>query len=330
MSNAAAWMAAAIALSKRGLGRTAPNPNVGCIIEKDGIVLGRGWTQPGGRPHAEAMALDQAGSAAKGANVHGSLEPCAHVSARGPACADLLVSAGVNHVYIAVTDPDPRTAGAGAARLRDAGIDVTLGVRADDAEAAMAGYFARAELGRPRITLKLAMSIDGRVAMPDGKSQWITGAEARAHGHMLRALADVILVGRGTLETDDPSLTCRIDGLEGRTPRPAVLSATLDTIPSRVKLATRDALMLSSFDDLATLDVNDVLVEGGTGIAGTLLEADMIDRLMIYRAPILIGDGAPGAGRIGLQALGDAHGRWQPVETRALGMDTLEVYERVR
>lgn len=330
MSDAARVMAAAAALSLRGLGRTAPNPNVGCIIVRDGVVVGRGWTQPGGRPHAEAMALDAAGEAAHGADVFVTLEPCAHVSQRGPACADLLASAGVNSVHIALTDPDPRTAGSGIARLAAAGIGTRTGIGEAAARAAMAGYLTRLALGRPRVTLKLAMSIDGRVALASGASQWITGAAARAHGHLARARADVILVGRGTLEADDPALDVRIAGLEGRSPRPAVLSATLAEIPPAARLAARDPLLLSSTADLFGLAVNDVLVEGGAATAAALLAADLVDRLLVYRAPILIGDGAPGAGRLGVDRLADAHGRWRPADNRALGDDRLEVYERVR
>ncbi|MBW7945495.1 MAG: bifunctional diaminohydroxyphosphoribosylaminopyrimidine deaminase/5-amino-6-(5-phosphoribosylamino)uracil reductase RibD [Sphingomonadaceae bacterium] len=330
MSEAARLMDAAIRLSRRGLGRTAPNPNVGCLVVKGGIVVARGWTQPGGRPHAEAVALEAAGEDARGAALYVSLEPCAHVSARGPACADLIAASGVAAVHIAVLDPDPRTVGQGAARLRDAGIAVTVGTGEAAARDAMAGFFSRMELGRPRITLKLAMSIDGRVSMPGGESRWITGPEARAHVHLQRALADVIVVGRGTLEADDPSLDVRLPGLEECSPRPAVLSATLDAIPPSAKFAGRDPLLLASTDELCKVIVNDVFVEGGPATASTLLAADLVDRILVYRAPIVIGDGAPGAGRTGLERLADAHGRWRISDSRALGNDRLEVYERTR
>ncbi|MBB4632487.1 bifunctional diaminohydroxyphosphoribosylaminopyrimidine deaminase/5-amino-6-(5-phosphoribosylamino)uracil reductase RibD [Sphingosinicella soli] len=330
MSEAARLMDAAIRLSLRGLGRTAPNPNVGCLVVRNGRIVARGWTQPGGRPHAEMMALEAAGAAARGAELYVSLEPCAHVSPRGPACADLIVASGVSAVHIAMRDPDPRTDGQGAARLGSAGVAVTLGTGEAAARQAMAGFLSRIALGRPRITLKLAMSIDGRVSMPGGESQWITGPEARAHAHLQRALADVIVIGRGTLEADDPSLDVRLPGLEDRSPRPAVLSATLDAIPASAKFADRDPLLLASVDDLCGLAVNDVLVEGGAATASTLLAADLIDRMLVYRAPVVIGDGAPGAGRIGLERLADAHGRWRLAETRALGNDRLEVYARTR
>ena len=330
MSEAARLMDAAIGLSLRGLGRTAPNPNVGCLVVKDGAVIARGWTRPGGRPHAEAVALEAAGAAARGAELYVSLEPCAHLSARGPACADLVAASGVSAVHIAVLDPDPRTAGRGAGRIRDAGIAVTVGTGEASARAAMAGFFSRLECGRPRITLKLAMSIDGRVSMPGGESQWITGAQARAHAHLQRALSDVIVVGRGTLEADDPSLDVRLPGLEDRSPRPAVLSGTLDAIPPFAKFAGRDPLLLASTEDLCSLAVNDVFVEGGPATASTLLAADLVDRMLVYRAPIVIGDGAPGAGRIGLERLADAHGRWRLSEMREFGNDRLEVYARTR
>jgi diaminohydroxyphosphoribosylaminopyrimidine deaminase / 5-amino-6-(5-phosphoribosylamino)uracil reductase len=204
------WMAAALALSQRGRGRTAPNPNVGCILVRDGAVVGRGWTQPGGRPHAEAMALAQAGDAARGATCHVTLEPCAHVSPRGPACADLLIAAGVARVVVALGDSDPRTHGQGIARLRAAGIEVTENVLADAAREAMAGFLARRALGRPQVTLKLATSLDGHIALPSGESRWITGPQARAHAHLERARHEAILVGRRTAEIDRPKLDVRL------------------------------------------------------------------------------------------------------------------------
>ena len=218
-------MAAALALSKRGRGRTAPNPNVGCVIVREGHVVGRGWTQPGGRPHAEAMALAQAGGAARGATVYVTLEPCAHQSARGPACADLLVEAGVACVVIALGDPDPRTDGAGIARLEAVGIAVTRGALAAEAPQAMAGFLTRQTLGRPQVTLKLAASLDGCIALANGESRWITGPEARAHAHLERARHEAILVGRGTFEADAPRLDVRLPGLEGCAARRILLSS---------------------------------------------------------------------------------------------------------
>ncbi|MGB7406022.1 MAG: bifunctional diaminohydroxyphosphoribosylaminopyrimidine deaminase/5-amino-6-(5-phosphoribosylamino)uracil reductase RibD [Pacificimonas sp.] len=323
-------MRAALALASRGRGRTAPNPSVGCLIVSNGHVVGRGWTQPSGRPHAEAVALDEAGGQARDATVFVTLEPCAHESARGPACADLLVAARPERVVVALEDADERTAGNGIERLRKAGIKVEVGVEADRARKEHAGFLVRMMTCRPRVALKLAMSIDGRVALESGESQWITGDIARAHAHLMRAESDMILVGRGTLAADDPSLTVRLPGLEDRSPRPTVMSATLDAIPDAANMAKNAPLLLNGPEALQGLPANDVLVEGGAGLASSLLRADVVDRLLVYRAPVLLGDPAPGAGRLGLERLGDAHDRWRLSETRFLGSDRLETYERTR
>jgi diaminohydroxyphosphoribosylaminopyrimidine deaminase/5-amino-6-(5-phosphoribosylamino)uracil reductase len=315
-------MAAAIALGERGRGRTAPNPHVGCLIVRDDTVVGRGWTQPGGRPHAEAMALQEAGDAARGATVYVTLEPCAHASARGPACADSLVAAAPARVAIAAGDPDPRTNGAGIARLRAAGIAVETGVCAAEAAASMAGFFSRVRRRRPFVTLKLALSIDSRIALASGESQWITGEDARAHAHLERARTDMILVGRGTFEADSPRLDVRLEGLEDRSPRRALLTKGE---------APEGWARIAAPADIASLaDVNDLLVEGGAGAATAFLAADLVDRLLVYRAPILIGAGRDAVGDLGLATLADAHGRWRQSDSRALGEDRLEIYERVR
>jgi diaminohydroxyphosphoribosylaminopyrimidine deaminase/5-amino-6-(5-phosphoribosylamino)uracil reductase len=327
MNDDARWMGAALALAVRGRGRTAPNPSVGCIIVAGGHVVARGWTQPGGRPHAEAQALAQAGARARGATAYVTLEPCAHVSARGAACADALVAAGVARVVIAATDPDPRTAGAGAARLEAAGIAVTCGVRSDEAAAQNPGFFSRMTRGRPFVTLKLALSLDGCLALADGRSRWITGAAARAHCHRERALADLIMVGRGTFEADDPALDVRLAGLEDRSPRAAVLSSSLKVLPPS-KLAAAGATLLRDFAEIdADASILEVFVEGGAVLATELLAADRIDRLLIYRAPVLVG-GKPGIGDLGLTDLADAHGRWVAAGTTDLAPDRLEVYLR--
>jgi diaminohydroxyphosphoribosylaminopyrimidine deaminase/5-amino-6-(5-phosphoribosylamino)uracil reductase len=319
----ARWMATAIALSERGRGRTAPNPNVGCVIVKDSHVVGRGWTQPGGRPHAEAMALEQAGLAAKGATVYVTLEPCAHESVRGPACADFLAAAASGRVVAALTDPDPRTVGRGFARLRAAGIEVTEGVSADSARRAMAGFLTRQALGRPHVTLKLAISLDGKIALPSGESRWITGPEARAHAHLERARCDMIVVGRGTYESDQPRLDVRLPGLEGRSPARFVLRRKHIRLPEGWG-------RLSQPEDIALPGGDLVLVEGGAGAASAFLAADLVDRLLLYRAPILIGEGPAAIGDIGLGHLADAHGRWSLTNARSLGTDRLEIYERQR
>ncbi|HTU09392.1 MAG TPA: bifunctional diaminohydroxyphosphoribosylaminopyrimidine deaminase/5-amino-6-(5-phosphoribosylamino)uracil reductase RibD [Allosphingosinicella sp.] len=315
-------MRAAIALGARGRGLTAPNPNVGCVIVADGAAVGEGWTQPGGRPHAEAMALEAAGTAARGATVYMTLEPCAHVSARGPACATLLAAAAPARVVIGVGDPDPRTNGLGIERLEAAGIEVLTGLLRDEAEQGMAGFFTRLRLGRPYVTLKLAMSIDGKIALASGESKWITGEAARADVHLERARADMILVGRGTYETDRPRLDVRLPGLEQASPRKALLT-TGGPVDGFVRLSSPQAIRTLT-------DVNDLLVEGGAETAAAFLAADLVDRLLIYRAPILIGEGKPAVGAIGLDVLADAHHRWTLTETRQLGSDTLQVYERRR
>ncbi|HEU4959387.1 MAG TPA: bifunctional diaminohydroxyphosphoribosylaminopyrimidine deaminase/5-amino-6-(5-phosphoribosylamino)uracil reductase RibD [Sphingomonas sp.] len=317
-------MAAALALATRGRGRTAPNPNVGCVMVKDGRVVGRGWTQPGGRPHAEAMALAEARGAARGGTAYVTLEPCAHEGARGPACSRLLVEAGVARVVVALGDPDPRTNGAGLARLEAAGIAVTTGVLADAARRTMAGFLTRRGLGRPQVTLKLAMSLDGCIALASGESQWITGPEARAHAHLERARHEAILVGRGTAEADAPRLDVRLPGLEGRSPRRLLLT--------RHPRESRDddgwEAIASPQDIGGLVGVDHLLVEGGAHTAASFLAAGLVDRLLLYRAPILIGGGKPALADIGLTSLAAAHGRWRLADARALGSDRLEVYER--
>ncbi len=318
------WLAAAIALSWRGRGRTSPNPNVGCIIlDENGRVAGRGWTQPGGRPHAEAMALTEAGATARGGTAYVSLEPCAHRSARGPCCASLLMEADLRRVVIAATDPDPRTQGRGIARLREAGMDVHSGALEFEAQAAMAGFFTRHVLGRPFVTLKLATSLDGRIALSDGSSRWITGAAARAHAHLERSSHELILVGRGTLAADAPRLNVRLPGLEGRSPRCVLLSRDGAAVPE-------GWLHVAEPAHIAGLPGDHLLIEGGAQTAAAFIAADLVDRLLLYRAPILIGRGKAALGDIGLAALTAAHGRWRLSEARALGTDMLEVYERTR
>ena len=314
------WMAAALALAERGRGRTAPNPNVGCVLIRDGRVVGRGWTQPGGRPHAEAMALAQAGAAALGATAYVTLEPCAHASPRGPACTDLLIAAGVARVVAALRDPDPRTDGQGLARLAAAGIAIDSSVQAKEARRGMAGWLTRREHGRPFVTLKLAMSLDGCIALANGESRWITGPEARAHGHVERSRHELILVGRGTWAADRPMLDVRLAGLEGRSPMRVVLSTCRHD----------EAISIASPKDIATLPADHLLVEGGASTAAAFLKADLVDRLLLYRAPILIGGGLPALPDLDMTALTEAHGRWQLHDARRLGADRLEVYERIR
>lgn len=315
-------MAAALALASRGRARTTPNPHIGCIIVHSGRVVGRGWTQPGGRPHAEAMALAAAGEAARGATAYVTLEPCAHVSARGPACTDSLIAAGVARVVASLTDPDHRTAGRGFARLRAAEVTVVTGMGAAAARCAFGPWLSRQTRGRPFVTLKLATSLDGMIARHDGQSRWITGERARAHGHLERARHDAILIGRGTFAADAPRLDVRLAGLEQRSP--LRLLYTSGSAPEGWTAIANPA----ATDALPGVD--SLLVEGGAQTAAAFLRAGRADRLLLYRAPILIGAGRSALGDIGLNDLAEAHGRWQLSDSRMLGSDRLDVYDAVR
>ncbi len=318
MSEDERWLAAAASLAARARPCSQPNPAVGAIIVSEGRVIGRGWTQAGGRPHAEAVALDAAGAQAKGATLYVTLEPCAHHSERGPSCAALIANSDLARVVIGCGDPDPRTAGKGLTLIGTAGIVVEL-VPSGESEASLSGYLTQRRLGRPEVTLKLAMSLDGCIALASGESQWITGAAARAHGHAMRAKADAILVGGGTLRADEPRLDVRLPGLEDRSPKRWVLTHGL---------APEGWQGLASPEMVSEMaEVQYLLVEGGAGAAASFLKAGLVDRLLVYRAPILIGGGLPCIGEIGLGSLGEAHGQWHMTDRRQLGSDTLEVYE---
>ena len=311
----------ALRLGEQARGRSAPNPNVGCVIvSQAGRIIGRSATATGGRPHAEAVALEQAGRRARGSTIYVTLEPCAHQSERGPACTDLLLAAGPTRVVIALKDPDPRTSGKGIARLRRAGIEVSLGIARDAAKRSLAGWLTRLRRGRPRITLKLALSIDGKIALPSGESKWITGEDARAHVHLERARSDMILVGRGTYLADQPRLDVRLPGLEQSSPRRALLT--------RGEAVDGWEILRNPQDVHRLHDVNDLLVEGGSATATAFLSEDLVDRILIYRAPIIVGEGKSSFGYVGLDAIADAHDRWRLVDEQRLGVDRLEVYER--
>lgn len=314
-------MAAALAFGQRGTGRTGINPPVGCIIVKDGRIIGRGHTQPCGRPHAEAAALAQAGTAARGADIYVTLEPCAHQSDRGPACLDLLLAAKPGRVIIALQDPDPRTAGKSIARLEQAGIDVAVGACEDMARRSLAGFLSRIERGRPHVTVKLATSLDGKIAMADGTSRWITSAAARAHVHLERARSDAILVGGGTLRTDKPSLDVRLAGLEDRSPHKIAL--TSGEVPEGWQSIQR-------LEEVAGLSFNTLFIEGGAATASAFLKAGLVDRLVLYRAPVLIGAGYACLDDIGVTDLARAHGQWQLCDSRKFGPDRFELYEAAR
>jgi len=312
------WLAATARLAMRARPLSAPNPGVGAILLRAGRVIARGWTQPGGRPHAEAMAL--AGVDARGATLYVTLEPCAHASPRGPACADLVAASGLARVVVGCADPDPRTAGRGLERIRAAGIAAEL-VRSPEAEASLEGYLMQRRHGRPHVTLKLATSLDGCIALAGGESQWITGAQARAHTHAMRARADAILVGGGTYRADAPRLDVRLAGLEDRSPRRWLL--THGAAPEGWQaLPSPEAIR-------GMAEVQNLFVEGGAGAAAAFLRSGLVDRLLLYRAPIVIGGGLPCIGDIGLNRLAAAHGRWHLSSRRQLGDDTLDIYEAI-
>ena len=316
-------MAAAARLAQRARPLARPNPGVAALVVHEGRVIARGWTQAGGRPHAEAIAL--AGLAPQvlaQATMYVTLEPCAHVSPRGPACADLMLTARPARVVIGQLDPDPRTAGEGIARLKAAGIETRL---LDDpaSAASLAGFLTRQRAGRPWVTLKLATSLDGCIALADGTSQWITGETARAHVHAQRARNDAILVGGGTWRADSPRLDVRLPGLEARSPDRVVLTrgaapaAGVTAIPSPQAIASLDGVL-------------HLYVEGGAETAAAFLAADLVNELHLYTAPILIGDGRRSLGALGLANLADAHGRWHVHERRQLGSDQFTAYLRTR
>lgn len=315
-------MDAAARLAARARPISRPNPGVAAILVRDGRVLQCGWTQSGGRPHAEALALHGLGPGeARGATLYVTLEPCAHQSSRGPACTDLVISARPSRVVIGQSDPDPRTAGAGAQRIAKAGIEVVLLDHGASRES-MAGYLMRAEHGRPHVTLKLAASLDGCIALADGTSQWITGKQARAHVHAQRARHDAILVGGGTWRADKPRLDVRLPGLSDRSPDRILLSRGV--APDGVRVINRP-------DQISTLEgVQYVYIEGGAQTAGAFLAADLVDELHLYQAPIIIGDGLRALGPIGLADLAQAHDRWRLRDKRQLGSDTFTAYLRTR
>ncbi len=351
-------MRAALALARRGLGTAAPNPAVGCILVKQERALARGWTQPGGRPHAEAEALSRAGAAARGTTAYVTLEPCAH-HGRTPPCAEALIAAGIARCVVAAEDPDARVAGRGLRMLRAAGIEVVTGVLAAQAEALNAGHNLVRTRGRPLVSLKLATTLDGRIATRGGESQWITGPQARAQGHLLRAEHDAVLVGSETALRDNPQLNLRLPGLEGRNPLRVVLDRRL-RLPAGHRLAVgageqptlvltlaghrEDALapLRACGVEIETLDgdggVNEalqrlagrgitrVLVEGGATLAAALLRADCVDRLYWFRAASLIGgDGLAGVAGLDVDRLAQAK-RFRRLATQALGPDLLESY----
>ena len=281
-----AWMAEALAAAAEVRTSTSPNPWVGAVIVPAGdSPVAVGATQPPGGPHAEAVALELAGSAARGATAYVTLEPCSH-HGRTPPCASALVEAGVARVVVALEDPDPRVAGRGVARLRAAGIPTTVGVCAEEAAAQLAAYLHHRRTGRPLVVLKLAATLDGRIAAPDGTSRWITGPAARLDAHRLRAESDAIAVGSGTVRADDPALTVR--GVEGRDP----LRVVLGTVPAGARVAPaleHHGPPGELLDDLGRRGVLQLLVEGGATVAHRFHHAGLVDRYVVYLAPAFLG-----------------------------------------
>jgi diaminohydroxyphosphoribosylaminopyrimidine deaminase/5-amino-6-(5-phosphoribosylamino)uracil reductase len=357
------FMQVALRLARRMLGRTAPNPAVGAIVADaaTGEVIARGWTQAGGRPHAEAHALVRAGARARGQTMYVTLEPCSH-HGRTPPCADAIAAAGMRRVVCAIEDPNPEISGRGLAVLRAAGVAVELGLCADEARWMAAGHILRMTRDRPFVQLKIAVSGDGLIAPGDGAPRWVTGPEARRLAHILRARADAILVGRKTVADDNPELTCRLPGLEGRSPRRVIVDAKFRTRPDAKMLETAERVPVTIFGDtgstpppypkgvevrrmpadrdgrlslevvlesLAAEGVTRVLVEGGPTIAGAILAADLVDEVVIGHGTEALGSkGRKPAGDRGLEFLADA-ARWQTVDERMIGADRLTVHRRI-
>ncbi|WP_204114852.1 bifunctional diaminohydroxyphosphoribosylaminopyrimidine deaminase/5-amino-6-(5-phosphoribosylamino)uracil reductase RibD [Shimia biformata] len=355
-------MAMALTLGRRGRGNAWPNPAVGCVIVRDGRVVGRGWTQPGGRPHAETVALAQAGDAARGATAYVTLEPCAH-HGQTPPCAEALVAAGIARVVAPIEDNDARVSGQGFAILRNAGIEVTTGVMAQEAARDLRGFILRTDLGRPFVTLKLATTLDGRIATATGESQWITGPEARCRVHALRAQNDAVMVGGGTARIDNPSLTVRDLGVD-RQPVRIVASRRLDLPLMGVLARTAkevpvwiihgpdtDAELAATWRDLGAellpcevegaqlspasmlqalgaKGLNHVFCEGGGALAASLIGADMVDELVMFQAGFAIGaEGHPAIGALGLDRLSEAV-RYRLVDQEQVGADLMSVWRR--
>ncbi|MGF6433842.1 MULTISPECIES: bifunctional diaminohydroxyphosphoribosylaminopyrimidine deaminase/5-amino-6-(5-phosphoribosylamino)uracil reductase RibD [Bradyrhizobium] len=358
------FMQLALALGRRGLGRTWPNPAVGAVIVKDGIIVGRGWTQAGGRPHAEVEALRRAGDAARGATLYVTLEPCSHFG-RSPPCADAVVAAGLARVVSAIEDPNPEVAGQGHAKLRAAGIAVDVGLCAAEAARDHAGHFRRIRDKRPHVILKLAVSVDDKIAASGHEPVAISGEAARTRVHLLRAQSDAILVGIGTVKADDPLLTCRLPGMAARSPVRLVLDRALRIsgdsrlvhsaretplwvmtsdmaeAPAAVKLGAAGAQVIrvsasapegldlpSVLHALAERGISRLLVEGGSRVANSFVAAGLVDEIWLLRGPDAIGaGGVPALDAMPLDAITQSPAfRLRASET--LGKDSLMIYER--
>ena len=360
------FMQLALTLGRRGQGRTWPNPAVGAVVVKDGVIVGRGWTQPGGRPHAEPEALKQAGEAARGATLYVTLEPCSHVG-KSPPCADAVIAAGIARVVSAIEDPNPEVAGQGHARLRAAGITVDVGLGAMEAARDHAGHFRRIRDKRPHVILKLAVSSDDKIGAAGRKPLAITGEAAKARVHLLRAQCDAILVGIGTVQADDPLLTCRLPGMEARSPVRVVLdrslrisgtsrlvhsaretplwvmTSNLAEAPAAMKLGASGAQVIrvattsapppgldlpAVLQALAEKGITRLLVEGGARVASSFVAAGLVDEVWLLRGPDPVGaDGVAALDALPLSALTQS----PALKVRASEMlqrDTLTIYER--
>jgi len=353
------FMALALTLGRRGFGRTWPNPAVGAVVVKDGVIVGRGWTQPGGRPHAEVEALRRAGSAARGATMYVTLEPCSH-HGKSPPCADAVIAAGIARVVSALEDPNPEVAGSGHARLRAAGIKVDVGIGAEEARRDHAGHIRRMRDGRPHVTLKLAISADGKAAAAGRRPVAITGEAVRDRVHLLRAQSDAIMIGIGTVLADDPLLTCRLPGMEQRSPVRVVLDSTLRRpLDSRLIATAREtpvwviagpkaphpaeeALrakgvevfrvggervdLTAALKLLAERGITRLLVEGGPTLAAALTAADLVDAAILFHSAKVVGEG--GLDALDAVAMTGLTQRLKPTDSEAIGPDRQQTYER--
>src|SRR6266478_1372831 len=361
------FMQLALTLGRRGQGRTWPNPAVGAVVVKDGVIIGRGWTQPGGRPHAEPEALRRAGEAARGATLYVTLEPCSHIG-KSPPCADAIIAAGIARVVSAIEDPNPEVAGQGHAKLRDAGISVDIGLGAAEAARDHAGHFRRVRDKRPHVILKLAVSSDDKIGAAGRKPVAISGEAAKARVHLLRAQCDAILVGIGTVRADDPLLTCRLPGMAARSPVRVVLDRSL-RIPGSSRLVhsaretplwvmtsnlaeARAAMKLGAagtqvirvatattpprglelravLHALAERGITRLLVEGGARVASSFVAAGLVDEIWLLRGPDPVGaDGVAALDALPLSSITQSPG-FRVRASENLDKDTLTVYERV-
>ena len=360
----AKWMEIALRLADRNIGNVCPNPAVGCLIVNDNRIVGRGWTQAGGRPHAEVMALEQAGEKSIGATVYTTLEPCSHYG-KTPPCSDALISARIKRLVGAVKDPDPRVDGKGFSKLRDAGIEVVEGILESKAIELNRGFIARVTKKLPFVTLKMAMSIDSRIATRTGDSKWITGEKARYSSHFLRSKHDAILTGIGTVLADNPILNTRICGLENRSPTRIIMDSKLSLpIDSQIVSTATEyktiifttgaaekskkkhiesfglqvvtltgnksgrVSLIETLEFLAAKGINSVLIEGGGILSTEFLKSDLIDELLVYRAPIILG----GDGRAAVEGLGvsdlSAGVAFERTGIASIGTDLMETYKR--